>query len=290
MAEGVFTYDNIYNLLHAEKYGSELQDVSSENLDSIKTYLTNKKRLLESQEESTQVFSSQKRATIQIEIDNALRALKDLYEYREKKIINRAVFSVRGGTVVKDTTNMLPQEVDFYNLLIQIIPQNRDAFFKMLEPDGAVPVPVAVEETKPETEAADSRDSTTQTEPAPTEQPVQTVESSTEETTMTKVKFLEAVEEFTGEDLKSYGPYSQSDEAKIPEGIANLLIGQNKVESLKEPEENEVSKTERTSSRALEIGENENEVSKTDEGVLPEVQEAHRPTGQAGEDQSSTED
>jgi len=250
MPDEVFTYDNIYDILHAEKFISELQSVSSLDLEKIQTYLDNKKKLLDQQEESTQIFSSQKRAMIQIEIDNALRTLKDLYEFREKKIINRAVFSVRGGSIVRDTTNMLEHEVNFYNLLIQIIPDNRTSFFKILESQGSP--------TVKHVETKISKDTTKDTT------------HSTKAKTVS-LKFLEPVESFTAEDLKSYGPYSTNEEAELPEGIANLLMSQNKAE-LKKP------------------GEMEDEVPKTGEELLPEVQNTHTSASQTSENQSQTED
>ena len=265
MADEVFTYDNIYDMLHAEKFSSELQNISNVDLKKIQKYLEDKKTLLDKQEESTQIFSSQKRAMIQIEIDNALRALKDLYEFREKKIINRAVFSVRGGNLVMDTTNMLEHESIFYNRLIQIIPQNRDDFFNLLSPEpvGSTSTP------QPEPQEVESQKASP--EETIKEVPQEPLEENPEdliEIKMVKVKVLKKVASFTGEDLKTYGPYTTNDEADIPEGIANLLIGNDKVELLK---------TE---------GSNENEISKTNEELLSEVQEAHSTTDQTSENQS----
>ncbi len=251
MTDEVFTYDNIYDMLHSEKFNSELQSISNEDLSKISKYLQDKQRLLDKQEESTQIFSSQKRVVIQIEIDNALRALKDLYEFREKKIISRAVFSVRGGTLVKDTTNMLTHEIEFYNLLTQIIPQNRDAFFKLLEPGQDSIADPKIEEEEPTPVES--------LEPDDVAEPIKTV----------KVRFLEGVESFVAEDLKSYGPYSVSEEAELPEGIANLLMSKNKVELVKSEDSNE----------------EKDEISKTSEDILPEVQETHTPANQTSEDQ-----
>lgn len=247
MPDETLSYDEIYDLLRTEKFAAELQNLTPHDLEKIKRYLEDKQKLLKQQENSSQIFNSQKRAMIQIEIENALRALRDLYEFREKKILNRAVFSVRTGKVIRDTTNMLAHEEEFYNKLIEYIPVNREKFFKLLEPGSPSLIPEKEEE--PATKGAEDSE---------------TVKS--EEVKFVKVKFLEAVEGFVAQDLKSYGPYSAGAEEEIPETIANLLIGQNKVELR---------------------GKND-EIPKTREDVLPEVQEAPTSPNQTGEDQSQT--
>lgn len=256
MANEAFSYDDIYDLLRTEKFTSELQVITNEILDKVRKYLSNKQKLLGKEEESTQIFGAQKRATIQLEIENAKRALKDLYEFREKKILNRAVFSVRGTSMVRDTTNMLPHEEEFYNQLVQIIPINRKSFFGLLEPSskGLANIEDA-EETDTSEAAVDENEGAI-------------------ERNMVKVRLQEDVGEFVAEDLKSYGPFPKDTEVEIPDTIANLLIGQNKAKMASETVE----------------GEKENEVPEASKELLSEVPEAHGAASKAGENQGQTED
>lgn len=205
MSAEAFSYDDIYNIIRTEKFSSELLNITAHDLRKIREYLRNKQNLLKKQTDSPQIFSSQKRAKVQLEIDNTLRTLKDLYDYREKKVINRAVFSVRDGSVLKDTTNMLKHEVEFYNVLLKVIPQHRKSFFDILDPEKTVDSDLTEDKTKNDKQK---------------EEVINTV----------KVKFKKDIGAFVAEDLKSYGPYSAGTETDVPEKIANLLRGENKVE------------------------------------------------------------
>jgi hypothetical protein len=48
------------------------------------------------------------------------------------------------------------------------------------------------------------------------------------------IRFLISVPQFMGEDMLEYGPYEEEDVAKVPEGIASLLIEKERAEEIKE--------------------------------------------------------
>jgi hypothetical protein len=45
---------------------------------------------------------------------------------------------------------------------------------------------------------------------------------------MKKIKCIEAVDQFFGEELEQYGPFKQDEEISIPEQLADILISQGK--------------------------------------------------------------
>ena len=144
-----FTFEELYDLLRAEKYSTDLQKLDESTLKKIKNYLKTKKRLLKEAEQSGTGHSQL--IKLRNEIESAYRVLKDLYEQREQKIIRRALFTCRAEQMIKDTTNMLNNEVELYENLIQILKKNYASFEQMLndeEHEESKPKELKVERLK----------------------------------------------------------------------------------------------------------------------------------------------
>jgi len=196
-----FTYEDLYELLRAEKYSTDLQSLNSEQLGKIKQYLDAKRTILLKDKGSD--FDRAKRDKLRTELENARRAMKDLYEKREKKIINRAMFTARMAFKMRDTTNMLPSEQELYDRLVDVLKFGWASFFKELNRAGV---------------------------------------NSTEEPKLLKepskrlLKFNEAIPELMDSELKKYGPFEANQVASLPDELAELLIQQKKVTELRENE------------------------------------------------------
>ncbi len=247
MAES-FTYEDIYELLRAEKFSAELQKITNEELQKINEYLKIKERTI-SHEENTSSMNSAKKIKILNEIENARRTLSDLYEKRERKIINRSIVTIRSDSELKDTTNMLKSEIKLYEEMISLLKKNKQEFFNIItsasgDSDFIEKEMKEIEKMKSEMDLAEK----------------------TANIKKKKVEFLESSEQFYGEDLKTYGPYSKGNKAELPEKIANLLIEQKKVRIL------------------------ENESSENNEKVLPKVQDTSGAQSSSNEEQAKTKD
>lgn len=129
----VLSYEDLYDLLRIEKASADLEKLDLKDLYKIASYFKAKEDLLKQQEVSTAFSSTKARAKIQLEIDNAMQMLKDLFERREAKVINRAVFSIRSESKLKDTTNMLEHEEELYNALLDLLAKNKKEFFELIE-------------------------------------------------------------------------------------------------------------------------------------------------------------
>ena len=57
--------------------------------------------------------------------ENAVIMVTELFEKREKKILNRALYTVLAESRIKDTTNLLDFEEIFYNKLLILLDDNR---------------------------------------------------------------------------------------------------------------------------------------------------------------------
>ena len=222
------TYEDIYELLRAEKFATDLEQIKPADLARIKAYLESKKELLKKQLDAMSVLSSQKKIKIQQEIDNATRALKDLYEIRERKIINRALYSVRTDSQFKDTTNMLENEVELYEKLLKILRNQKKIFFKQIENSK---IEEAKAEAKSESEEKEEVEEQVEKEKEEKEKSSKEIK---EKVKKVKVKFLEECPEVFGEDLEKYGPFKSGDEAALPEQLCSILEKQKKVEQIEE--------------------------------------------------------
>jgi len=109
-----YNYEDILELLHSEKYSSDLQSLKKEYLAKVQQYLDAKKALFDNTTNKDMHFK------LQMEIENAERAIRDLYSKREQKIL-------------KDTTNMLPKEEIIYNQLIELLISSQKSFYSTIQ-------------------------------------------------------------------------------------------------------------------------------------------------------------
>ncbi|MEK6923525.1 MAG: hypothetical protein AABW84_02430 [Nanoarchaeota archaeon] len=182
-----YNYEDILELLHSEKYSSDLQQLKKEYLAKVQQYLDAKKALLDI------ATNKDMRFKLQMEIENAERAIKDLYSKREQKIINRAIYAARSDFRLKDTTNMLPKEEIIYNQLIELLISSQKNFYSTIE------------------QSLDSQ-------PKPLKAPHRTL------------KFREAVPELLDLRENKHGPFQANDTAELPEELVKILVAQNKAD------------------------------------------------------------
>jgi len=193
----VITYDSIYDALRKEKFKGELQKLDKEFLNEIANYIAEKRIMLKSQEEKDSIFASSSVQKTRNQLVNTSKIIKELYNKRESKIIQLALFSAKSESQVEDYSIMLDEEKELYEAVLQCLKDYRkDILYKVLEG-------VRLRETVEEVEEEKS-----------------------------KVSILLDIKEFVGEDLKSYGPFQKGDIVSVPEKIKEVLIRTNKAEEI----------------------------------------------------------
>jgi len=210
--EVVLTYETLYEFMRREKSRPELQKLDGNFYLDALSYLKEKQQSYDDNLTKNDIFSQGERDKLHIQIANIKKLLKDIYNTRERKIINMAINRSRTGTHIVDAENLLGQERILYDGLNTLLKQHRTGILHRLiegrAPDlGPIVLPYPQEETPLPPAPEDPQ------EPAP---PIKTV------------KFVEAVDEFVDEDLETYGPYQANDEATLPATLADILIGQGK--------------------------------------------------------------
>src|SRR3989344_1932936 len=194
----IITYENLYEILRREKYEKELQKIDENFFKSIINYMKEKEELLK----KTTLFTLEIDKTRK-QIENIKKIIKEIYEKRENKIIQLALFSSRFNQ--KQSAALLEEEKPFYESLLNIFNNSRkNILFNVLSSN----LPVIETQEKPK-------------------------ELKTVQETTKLIRFLHAVPKFVGTDLNIYGPFEAEDIASLPQEISNLLIEKNRAEQIK---------------------------------------------------------
>jgi DNA replication initiation complex subunit (GINS family) len=117
MEEETITYELIRKIQREEQASTKLTKLPENFFDSVASYLE-KKRSVEEKD---------RRAVL--EIKNIERLVEDIFNRRERKIINFAIIAARTNIPPE---NLLEKEKEFYQKLVEIIKERRDKELKKI--------------------------------------------------------------------------------------------------------------------------------------------------------------
>ncbi|MBS3168492.1 DNA replication complex GINS family protein [Candidatus Woesearchaeota archaeon] len=203
--EGIITYEKLYEFLRNEKYKKELQKIDSDFFERVLKYLDEKKSILESQEKKDSVFASSSVAQTKRQLENTRMILKELYERREAKIIQMALFNSRTGERMQDVDFLLEEEVMVYNSLVNLFNSYRRGIVENIL-NGNLPDIRNINGVN------------------------NLVVEEKDENSSKLVRFLHPVPKFVGEDMQTYGPFETEDIANLPKKVSEILIRNNRAE------------------------------------------------------------
>ncbi|MBN4049219.1 hypothetical protein JYT91_01235 [archaeon AH-315-M20] len=203
------TYEALFEILKREKDTTELQKLEPTFFNDFVDYLNEKKKLLEKEDA---LFSYDEKKKVERQIDNAKRIIKEIYERREKKIIDIALIKSRTKSDILDKSNFLDNEKNFFNQVIKVLDDFRNNVINNII-------------------TGNSPESKTENKTEENEIEVKTDENKQKNTKL--VRFLYSVPKFVGKELEEYGPFEEEDIANLPSEIADLLISKEKVEEIK---------------------------------------------------------
>ncbi|PIN74120.1 hypothetical protein COV20_00710 [Candidatus Woesearchaeota archaeon CG10_big_fil_rev_8_21_14_0_10_45_16] len=205
MGEIKITLETLYDILRNEKKRDDLQELEASFFMDVATYLREKKGLLDLKTESESIFAASEKEKVEYELKSIKRILKEIYEKREKKIIDIALNKSRTGSDIIDTSYMLAEEKEFYNQILSRLDEQRTGVLLTLL-KGDLP---NVQEKKAVPKV---------------------VKEEPKEEGLTKIRFLHATPSFVWKDLKNYGPFEEDEETEIFPEVAELLIRKGRAE------------------------------------------------------------
>lgn len=202
MVKNIITYEVLYEILRREKYNQELQKLDSTFFNDVINYIKEKNAILESQKEKENVFSKLETGKTEKQIQNIKKILKELYERRENKILQQAIFDAKLKQK-SELENTLPEEKQIYNRLFELLTSFRriilDNLLSANLPNLEEPKVIKIQKNE----------------------------------SLTKlIRIVHAIPRFVGEDLRVYGPFEEENIANLPTNIANLLIKKGRAEEI----------------------------------------------------------
>jgi len=199
MAEDIITYETLYEILRKEKYETDLNKLNDDFFKAVITYLEEKNAILISQKQKDSIFASKEIEKTERQIQNIRRILKELYDRRENKIIQAAIFASRSNQALE--ANGLKEEKQLLSDLTNLLKNYRQAILNNLlnakAPSIEKPKELKNEEKEPETRL---------------------------------IRFIQPVPRFVGDDMNIYGPFEEEDMANLPSKIAEIIINNKRAE------------------------------------------------------------
>lgn len=228
----VITFDTLFDILRNEKTKEDIQKLSENFLQDVVNYIAGKQTELNDEKHQQSLFESEDRDKKLHQLNNIKRILKEIYERREKKIINMALNKSRFKGNIIDTSALLEEELIFFEMLSTLFNRERDRILNnvlraRLPNKHEIEIP-HIPEQKEEFKSANTIPSETQA--------VNSNEESQSAVPIAAklVRFTSPVPEFIGEDMQEYGPFEEEDVSKLPIEIADVLIKKDKAQEIKE--------------------------------------------------------
>jgi len=264
------TLETLYDILRNEKKREDLQKLESTFFEDVVNYLKEKNNFMEAKKNEKSLFASGERDKLDYEIRSIKRILKEIYEKREKKIIDITINRSRTGSEIIDTSSMLKEEKEFYTEILKILDHFRKGILQHLfigeMPSIINPNLLFREEHK--TLLSDIQPPFTKFEELPPKstineinslnaqanldetdedteenQPNQSPEKKTEKETIpvapsqpepikVKIKIIRPMPSFIWKDQKIYGPYTTGEEIEMFPEVAELMVRKNRAEKV----------------------------------------------------------
>lgn len=196
----VITYETLFEIFRREKNRGELQKLDEAFLRNVVSYLVQKRSIIDRQNVQSTLFGEEEKLKAEKQMFNIKKILRDLYERREKKIIEMALNKSRTQSPLVDDSSLLKEERLFYDELVILFDRHRhDILMRVLNTE----LPVIIQ--------------------APVQEPKEL-----------SLKFVEDTPEFVGPDMEMLGPFAKDDVAVFPKQVADILVNKGCAEIVKE--------------------------------------------------------
>ena len=224
MGDIKITLETLYDILRNEKKREDLQRLEASFFEDVVNYLREKKTLLEMKKESTDIFAAGEKEKLEYELRSIKRILKEIYEKREKKIIDIALNRSRTGSDIIDTSSMLREEKEFYEKILFSLDTFRKGILLNLF-QGQMPITEPSPFIKFEATPALIPDEGTEPTPLPSSVVAPKLG-------MVNIKFIRPVPSFIWKDMKTYGPFDAGETTEIFLEVAELLVRKGRAEKV----------------------------------------------------------
>ncbi|MFP4119306.1 MAG: hypothetical protein ACLFTH_04595 [Candidatus Woesearchaeota archaeon] len=240
------TYETLFDLLRKERSLEELQTLDQQFWKYVINYMKEREEV-----QNTSRPGEQEKAKIQLQ--NIKRILKEIYERRERKILNLALNVIRTDAAgYVDTNNMLAEEKALFEETLSLLRRYKEGVLKNVF-ENQLPTIVSEDHyAKQEEENSASNESERRDSESKADSEAETVGVATNERSEAKqssdenvknhskgtgedgviVKFTTSVPKFYGKNKEIFGPYEKEQIVTLPDSIAQILLKKGKVEKV----------------------------------------------------------
>ncbi len=223
MSEVKITYETLFALLRREKSREELQELDAKFFDDIVKYVNEKTDLFKRQEGSLNNFMDSEKDRAEKQIYNIKRIIKEIYDRREKKIIEMAINKSRTKSNIINTNTMLTEEKLMFEFLVSTLDRFRQGIlFNTLEGKETV-----LETDNMNVEKEEEKEEVKESEEKKEECSGDEVKEG-----IKCVKILHAIPKFVGKNLETYGPFEEGDQVELPSEIVGVLLNKGRAEEI----------------------------------------------------------
>ncbi|MCX8147114.1 MAG: hypothetical protein N3D84_01455 [Candidatus Woesearchaeota archaeon] len=113
------TFDTLFEILRREKNRDELQQLNGSFFEDVIKYLEGKHNIIKNQQSG--LFATDEREKTLIQIQNIKKIIRELYDRREKKIINMAINKARTESSLVDTSALMKEERQLFESLFYVL-------------------------------------------------------------------------------------------------------------------------------------------------------------------------
>jgi DNA replication initiation complex subunit (GINS family) len=219
--EITISYDSLFDLVRREKSREELQKIEDSFYTDVAQFLTFQERNMMNLPHGNEYEKAK------IQLNNMKKLLRELYEKRERKIINLVLYKVKSGTSLVDLSPLLPEEQVFFEKTYQLLMQGRESIIEPVLQGKTAVMDILLHslEKKQDTAAILKTDETPEAQGKDDGFPAAPEVKAPEP--KLSVKLLMDLPEFLGRDMEVYGPFKEGDVAEFSESVAKVLVGKN---------------------------------------------------------------
>jgi len=130
MSTVIITYETVYELLRIEKSRNELQRLDQDFFQKVARYLEEKNLILSSLKEKSTEIEVKK---TERQLESFKKILRELYERRERKTLDLALFCSRTEKNSPEIKSMLSEEKDLFEKVLETLNKSKTQFLPKLE-------------------------------------------------------------------------------------------------------------------------------------------------------------
>lgn len=227
------TYETLFDLLRKERSLDDLQELDPWFWKYVVDYLNERESFLE----TTSQLEQEK---TKIQLFNIKRIIKEIYERRERKIIQLATNVIRANDPgFVDTRSMLSEEKKLFDETVSLLLTYKRG---VLDQVCISQMPMISPETYIKKDSQEETPKTKYSESSINNEQYIKIDSNQEsdEINITPenndeevlVKFKSTVPKFLGKNKEVFGPFEAGTVTSLPQNIANILLKKEKVERI----------------------------------------------------------